>query len=45
VNEPSGAPVVSFPGGEPLIRTEMPQLEAGIGACKKLVAVTPAGSP
>src|SRR5262250_1323817 len=32
-----GAPVVSIPGGEPLIHKEMPQIVAGIVARKKFV--------
>ena len=32
-----GAPMVSIPGGEPLIHKEMPQIVAGIGARKKFV--------
>jgi len=34
-----GAPVVSIPGGEPLIHTEMPQIVEGIIARKKFVYV------
>ena len=32
-----GAPIVSIPGGEPLIHKEMPQIVAGIVARKKFV--------
>ena len=32
-----GAPMVSIPGGEPLIHKEMPQIVAGIVARKKFV--------
>ena len=32
-----GAPMVSIPGGEPLIHKEMPQIVAGIVARKKYV--------
>src|SRR6202021_242233 len=32
-----GAPIVSIPGGEPLIHKEMPQIVAGIGARTKFV--------
>ena len=32
-----GAPVVSIPGGEPLIHKEMPQIVEGIVARKKFV--------
>ncbi len=32
-----GAPIVSIPGGEPLIHKDMPQIVAGIVACRKFV--------
>src|SRR5271167_2329276 len=35
--EECGAPIVSIPGGEPLIHKEMPQIVAGIVARKKFV--------
>src|SRR6201995_4347316 len=34
-----GAPMVSIPGGEPLIHKEMPQIVAGIVARKKFVSL------
>src|SRR6195256_6370577 len=36
-----GAPMVSIPGGEPLIHKEMPQIVAGIVARKKFVYLCP----